>query len=136
MVLALAKYKGGDKMDEIKRVLVYYLERLEREELNKKISWVFDCKVRLVARYRKLKRACSKEKILKYHEENRRLSFFSEFVTYSFHKSRTTSTPAVCRVQVGHRNTMLFISLFMPLFPPVTEKLKLFIRMAAMRIKS
>ena len=55
MVLALAKYKGGDKMDEIKRVLVYYLERLEREELNKKISWVFDCKVRLVARYRNLK---------------------------------------------------------------------------------
>jgi len=44
MVLALAKYKGGDKMDEIKRVLVYYLERLEREEVNKKISWVFDCK--------------------------------------------------------------------------------------------
>ena len=55
MVLALAKYKGGDKMDEIKRVLVYYLERLEREEVNKKISWVFDCKVRLVARNRKLK---------------------------------------------------------------------------------
>ena len=96
MVLALAKYKGGDKMDEIKRVLVYYLERLEREELNKKISWVFDCKVRLVARYRKLKRACSKEKILKYHEENRRLSFFSEFVTYSFHISLTTSTEIQC----------------------------------------
>ena len=31
-------------MDDIKKVLVYYLERLEREEVNKKISWVFDCK--------------------------------------------------------------------------------------------
>ena len=47
--------KGADSLEDVKKVLVYYLERLEREEVNKKISWVFDCKVRLVARNRKLK---------------------------------------------------------------------------------
>ena len=41
--------KGADSLEDVKKVLVYYLERLEREEVNKKISWVFDCKVRLVA---------------------------------------------------------------------------------------
>ena len=45
MVLSLAKHiKGADNLDDIKKVLVYYLERLEREEENKQISWVFDCK--------------------------------------------------------------------------------------------
>ena len=36
--------KGADSLEEVKKVLVYYLERLEREERNRKISWVFDCK--------------------------------------------------------------------------------------------
>ena len=36
--------KGADNIDEVKKVLVYYLERLSREEEGKKISWVFDCK--------------------------------------------------------------------------------------------
>ena len=36
--------KGADSLEDVKKVLVYYLERLEREEENSKISWVFDCK--------------------------------------------------------------------------------------------
>ena len=45
MVLALAKFvKGADNLEDVKKVLVYYLERLEREERHKQISWVFDCK--------------------------------------------------------------------------------------------
>ena len=45
MVLSLAKHiKGADSLEDIKKVLVYYLERLEREEEDKQISWVFDCK--------------------------------------------------------------------------------------------
>ena len=36
--------KGADSLEDVKKVLVYYLERLEREEENNKISWVFDCK--------------------------------------------------------------------------------------------
>ena len=45
IVLALSKHiKGVDSIEEQKKVLVYYMERLEREENNKQISWVFDCK--------------------------------------------------------------------------------------------
>jgi len=37
--------KGEFPMDELKRVLVYLIERvLEREEQGKQISWVFDCR--------------------------------------------------------------------------------------------
>ena len=45
MVLALPKFvKGADNLEDVKKVLVYYLERIEREERDKQISWVFDCK--------------------------------------------------------------------------------------------
>ena len=45
IVLSMSRHvKGADSLDDVKKVLVYYLERLEREEENRKISWVFDCK--------------------------------------------------------------------------------------------
>ena len=45
IVLAMSRHiKGADSLEDVKRVLVYYLERLGREEENSKISWVFDCK--------------------------------------------------------------------------------------------
>lgn len=45
IVLSLSKHiKGVDNFEEQKKILVYYLERLEREENNRQISWVFDCK--------------------------------------------------------------------------------------------
>ena len=45
IVFTLTKHvKGEDNIDDVKKVLVYYLERLTREEEGKKISWVFDCK--------------------------------------------------------------------------------------------
>ena len=45
IVLSMSRHvKGADSLEEVKKVLVYYLERLEREEENRKISWVFDCK--------------------------------------------------------------------------------------------
>ena len=43
--MALPKFiKSENNLEDVKKVLVYYMERLEREEVNKKISWVFDCK--------------------------------------------------------------------------------------------
>ena len=45
IVLAMSKHvKGADSIDDVKKLLVYYFERLDREEDGKKISWVFDCK--------------------------------------------------------------------------------------------
>ena len=45
ITLEMSKHvKGADSLDDVKRVLVYYLERLSREEEGKKISLVFDCK--------------------------------------------------------------------------------------------
>jgi len=45
IVFTLTRHvKGEDNVDDVKKVLVYYLERLTREEEGKKISWVFDCK--------------------------------------------------------------------------------------------
>jgi len=45
IVFTLTRHvKGEDNIDDVKKVLVYYLERLTREEEGKKISWVFDCK--------------------------------------------------------------------------------------------
>ena len=45
IVLQLANHvKGEHSMEEVKQVLVYYFERLEREERGGQISWVFDCK--------------------------------------------------------------------------------------------
>jgi len=36
--------KGQDKMDEMKRFFVYYLERLDREERGEEITIMFDCR--------------------------------------------------------------------------------------------
>ena len=45
IVLSMSRHvKGADSLEDVKKLLVYYLERLEREEQNSKISWVFDCK--------------------------------------------------------------------------------------------
>ena len=45
IVFALSKHvKDADSIDDVKKLLVYYLERLEREEEGEKISWVIDCK--------------------------------------------------------------------------------------------
>jgi len=44
MVLHLKNYTKGNDFEDWKKVLVYWFERLEREEGGKLISWVFDCK--------------------------------------------------------------------------------------------
>lgn len=36
--------KGSEKMEDMKKFFVYYLERLEREELEDEITIVFDCR--------------------------------------------------------------------------------------------
>ena len=43
LVFAMAKHKKGEHVDDMKKLFIYYLERIDRETNGGKFSWVYEC---------------------------------------------------------------------------------------------